>query len=552
MQKISTVVLLLVGLVLIIMVSVYLVLMEFQKKAEISVLNPYSYIPGDARLIYKTNQPLELSANLEFLSPFPEEISDILPINRFRNHLHKSINSPASDTQVLLHNTSLVISWHHAPKSEKDSWLFVLAFPHRKKAEKMMMDVVKQLFPESPIERSDTANQKIYSIAPTENSRQFYLTYDKNFVIISSDKSLILKSVNAGINQKGVQYAQSSFSDVLASSNHTDNLLFIETSEFCGFITDYFFWDHPLSIDCSIISGWISLTVNSDEETPGFDGLLFTNKDLPGIFSTLNFQEPTVTNIINLIPSVPSLVYHHHMPDTELFEHDFGFVLQQNKKYSLHELQKRRFSDVTGMSTDSISDYWTGELAMVLPGELQWENEYPVVLLGVNKFDEILLHPGLGIFFLDSANDNEKSYLPGQLMEISIPGFFQSFTSGLIKDDLRWAIHYDEYIFASAKKENLVKYFEILHKKNDTIVTAEDIIFTNAINDKHNIMLYYSVPVLLNAFEVMFTDRFLDLQELAMPSFPDFGQMTWQFSSGPRDRVYSEIRFKFIENQYFD
>lgn len=554
MQRISAVVLLLAGLVLIIMVSVYLVLMEFQKKAESLALSPFIYIPADAGLIYQSNKPLEFPETFELENPFPEAITGILSLSRFIDLIHKDgpIFNSEANSQILPENTSLVVSWHNIHQPGESNWLFVLAFPHRKKAERIALQIAGLLFPDSYIQKTDTLNQTFYSISATENFRELYIAHDKSFAIISSDKDLIFKSLNAGRNNLGILNTQNTFSELVSNISNKDDHLFIEPSRFCGFFSDYFFWDHPLSIDCSIVSGWISLKVGREKETPGFDGFLFTHRHAPGFFSTLNFQEPAETDIRKLIPSSPSLVYHHYLSDTELFEQDFKFVLQQNQKYALFELYKRRFSDVTGLSTDSISGYWTGELAMVLPGEQQWQNEYPVVLIGATHFEKILQHPGLGIFFLTPAPENETVYLPDQLMEISIPGFFQVFTHGLIKEELRWAIHNDNYIIASAKKENLLKYFEILHIENDTIISSDDVFLQSALNVSHNIMLYYSVPRLLETFEVMFTDRFLDLHELSKTSFPDLGQMIWWFSPEPGDRVISKIQFNFNDSMAVD
>ena len=554
MQRVSSVVLLLAGLVLLIMVSVYLVLMEFQKKAALSAVSPYSYIPADAGMVFRINKPFEFAASFDNNNPFPTEITNIIPLRRFRDLMVKAdtIFDFEEDSRVIPENTSLIISWHNIDKPEESTWLFVIALPHRSKAEKTALYIAEQLFPDSPVLKSDTANLTLYNISISEKYEELHFSTEKNFVVLSSDKNLIFKSLYAARNHSGLANSTDSFSDLVTNTPKEVDCIFIEPSLFCGFITDFFFWDHPLSFDCSLISGWMSLMVSQDKETPGFDGFLLTQMHTSGIFSTLNFQEPAETIIKEFVPMKPSLVYHHHLADIELFEQDFRFVLQQNKKYSLFELHKRRFFDVAGISTDSISGYWTGELAMVLPGEHQWENEYPVLLFGTKNFEELLQHPRLGIFFLTPSYDHETYHLPGRLIEISIPGFFQVFTHGLVKDDLKWAIHNDGYIIGSSKKENLLKYFEILHIEKETITKPNEMFLQNAFNDKHNIMLYFSIPRLLVTFEVMFTDRFLDLQEFSKLSFPEFGQMIMQFSTGPGDRVNSSIRLSFSDSLTVD
>jgi hypothetical protein len=554
MQRVSSVVLLLAGLVLLILVSVYLVLIEFQKRAALSAVGPYSYIPADAGMVCTINKPFEFATTFEKNNPFPKEITNILPIRRFRDLLIKadSVFNSDEDSRVIPENTSLIISWHRMEKPDESTWLFVIALPHRSKAEKSALHITEQLFPDSPIQKTDTANIRLYNISTPDKHEDLHFSTDKNFVVLSKDKDLIFKSLYAGRNQTGLADSPGTFSDLISAKPKETDCLFIEPSLFCDFITDYFFWDHPLSIDCSSISGWLSLKVSRDEKIPGFDGFLVTQRQTPGIFSILNFQEPSETHIKEFIIQKPSLLYHHHLPDTELFDQDFSFVLQQNKKYSLFELHKRRFSDVAGISTDSISGYWTGELAMVLPGEQQWQNEYPVVLLGIKNFEKLLQHPRLGIFFLTPAYDDETNHLPGRLFEISIPGFFQVFTHGLVKDDLKWAILKNDFIVASAKKENLIKYIEILHNEEDTITAPNEMFLQNTFNDKHNIMLYISVPRLMETFEIMFTDKFLNLQEYSKLSIPDLDQMILQFSSGPGDKVNSGIRFSSVNNLLID
>ncbi|TVQ13389.1 MAG: hypothetical protein EA361_09750 [Bacteroidetes bacterium] len=553
MQRVSSVVLLLVGLVLIIMVSVYLVLMEFQKRAALSAVSPYSYIPADAGMVYQLSKPFDFITSKGHNTPFPKEVSDILSLNRFHDLLGKAASIPDFQSNSGLHSdASMFISWHNMEEPGKSNRLFLLALPHRSRAEKSVFHIIENLFPDSRIQKSDTANHTIYSIVSPEMSGELHFFQEKNFMVLSSDKKLLITSKDAARNNTGLINNQTAFSELVINSRKDENRLLIEPSVFCNFITDYFFWDHPLSIDCSLISGWISLNVSRKSETPGFDGFLLTHRQLPGIFSTFKFQEPAGTGMQEFIPAMPSLIYHQYLPDTELFEQDYKFVLQQNKRYSLFELHKRRFQDVAAISTDSLSGYWTGELAMVLPGKQQWQNEYPVVLMGANHFEGLLQHPRLGIFFLTQAPEGETQFLPGPLVEISIPGFFQVFTHGLIKDDLRWAVISEEYVMASARKENLLKYFEQLHIEKDTILRQNDLMLQDALNDEHNIMLYYSVPRLLETFEVMFTDRFLDLQELSKASFPDFGQMMLQFTAGPGDRVNSVIRFSFVDSLSVD
>ena len=546
MQRVSSVVLMLAGLILIIMVSVYLVLMEFQKRAAFSAISPYSYIPADAGMVYQLNKPLDFTTSSDLSNPFPEEISDMLSLSRLNDLMHKAASVPEIKMDFdRLSDASMIISWHNMDKPGKNNRLFLLALPHRSRAEKTAFSILEDLFPDSQIQRSDTANHVLYSIVSPEMSGNLHFFQEKNFMVLSSDKKLLLRSKDAARNNTGLINSQPAFSELPGNSREGERRLLIEPSVFCNFITDYFFWDHPLSIDCSLVTGWISLNAGRNSKTTGFDGLLLTHGQVPGIFSTFKFQEPAGTGMHEFIPAMPSLIYHQYLPDTELFEQDYKFVLQQNKKYSLFELHQRRFQDVAAISTDSISGYWTGELAMVLPGKQQWQNEYPVVLMGAHHFEELLQHPHLGIFFLTQALDGEIHFLPGQLVEISIPGFFQVLTNGLIKDDLRWAVITEEYIMASAKKENLLKYFEQLHMEKDTILVHKDMMLHNALNDKQNIMLYFSVQRLLETFEVMFTDRFLDLKEFSKSSFPDPGEMILQFSAGPGDRVNSEITFRF-------
>ncbi len=549
MQRVSSVVLLLVGLVLIIMVSVYLVLMEFQKRSALSAVSPYNYIPADAGMVYQFNKPLDFAISRELNNPFPEEISDILGLSRFNELMLKAASVPEIKMSFdRLSDASVIITWHSMDKPGQSNRLFLLALPRRSRAEKTVFHIIENLFPDSQIQKSDTANHTLYSIVSPEMSGDLHFFREKNFMVLSSDKKLLIKSKDAARNNTGLINNQTAFSELAINSRKDENRLLIEPSVFCNFITDYFFWDHPLSIDCSLISGWISLNVSLKSETPGFDGFLLTHRQLPGIFSTFKFQEPAGTGMQEFIPAMPSLIYHQYLPDTELFEQDYKFVLQQNKRYSLFELHKRRFQDVAAISTDSLSGYWTGELAMVLPGKQQWQNEYPVVLMGAKHFEGLLQHPRLGIFFLTQAPEGETHFLPGLLVEISIPGFFQVFTHGLIKDDLWWAVITEQYVMASARKENLLKYFEQLHIEKDTILKQNDLMLQDALNDEHNIMLYYSVPRLLETFEVMFTDRFLDLQELSKASFSDLGQMMLQFTAGPGDRVNSGIRFSFVDS----
>jgi hypothetical protein len=513
MQKTSLVVLLLAGLVTVIIFSVYLVLKEFQEKAEMSALSPYSYIPEDATMIYQLNDLIKVSklrpANPSLLQ---ERISGIFSPNNFSdilNFIDSFIGESDGNTNIP-EKITVLISLHLQEEKSEGNYLFVISLSPGRKSEKQIAELIKNLSRDEFISKTEIDNSNIFKFNSDKESLAFFVVPVRNSVLISQNYSLLERSLDAAGEQKSTNNLQA-FKDLIGFTNdHQDNL-FIETGSFSDFTLDYFFWDHPLSIDYSIFSGWQLLKPDLTDSLLRFEGLFISPPD--GFFSSLNFQKPGKSDVWQMIPEDPALLLQIQMPDTELFRQDMTFILKQNKKYSLHELNRRRFNDITALHPDSIKEFWTGELAMVLPGKEPTQNESPVIVLGIRNFESILNHPRLGVFFrkLDSESNNKTNR--DMLFEVTVPGFFPALTHGLIKDDIKWLIPKGEYLLASAHKEDLVNYREYL---------ADSTLFSfTEFNDNHtenelreqNVFFYFSLPLLLENYEIMFTDRFLDMLE---------------------------------------
>lgn len=513
MQKTSLIVLLLSGLVTVIIFSVYLVLKEFQKKAEISALSPYSYIPEDATMIYQLND----LANVSKLMPanpslLQERLSGIFSPNNFSDILNiiDSFNGVGDGNTNIPEKTTILISFHLQEEKSKGNYLFVISLPPDRKSEKQIADFMNKLAVDEFISETEIVSSNIYSFHSDNESEAFFVVPVRNSVLISQNYSLLERSMDAAGQQKSINNLQA-FKDLIGfAGDHSDNL-YIETGSFSDFTLDYFFWDHPLSIDYSIFSGWQLLKPDLTDSLLRFEGLFISPPD--GFFSSLNFQKPGKSEIWQMIPEDPALLLQIQMPDTELFRQDMTFILKQNKKYSLHELNRRRFNDITALHPDSIKEFWTGELAMVLPGKESTQNESPVIVLGIRNFESILNHPRMGLFFrkLDSETNNKTTH--NKLFEVTIPGFFPALTHGLIKDDIKWVIPEGEYLLASAHKEDLVKYREYLADVTLFSFTEFNDNYTEIELTEQNVLFYFSLPLLLENYEIMFTDRFLDLLE---------------------------------------
>ena len=135
MQKTSLVVLLLAGLVTVIIFSVYLVLKEFQEKAEMSALSPYSYIPEDATMIYQLNDLIKVSklrpANPSLLQ---ERISGIFSPNNFSdilNFIDSFIGESDGNTNIPEKITVLISLHLQEEKSEGNLRFIIIMSPGR-------------------------------------------------------------------------------------------------------------------------------------------------------------------------------------------------------------------------------------------------------------------------------------------------------------------------------------------------------------------------------------------------------------------------------------
>ncbi len=513
MQRTPLVVLLLAGLVTVIIFSVYLVLKELQEKAEMSALSPYSYIPEDATMIYQLNDLTNVNKLIP-ASPslIQESLSGIFSIKHFSDILNTivSFTGEADGNVNIPAKTTMLISLHLQEMKSEASYLFVISLPPGRRSEKQIAGMMKNLTVNGFYHRSEKVDSDVFKFSSGPESADLFFIPVRNSLLISQNYSLVKRSLDAAGQNNSIINLQV-FSDIVAfAGDHSDNL-FIESGRLSDFTLDYFFWDHPLSIDYSLFSGWQLLKPDLTDSLIRFQGLFISPPD--GFFSSLNFQKPAKSDIWQMIPDDPALLLQIQMPDTELFRQDLTFVLKQKKKYSLHELNRRRFIDITALHPDSIKDFWTGELAMVLPGKEPLLNEFPVIVIGIRDFESLLNHPRLGLFFrkFDSTKNNKTSHY--ELIEVTIPGFFATLTHGLIKDDIKWVITKGDYLLAAAHKENLAKYQEYLTHKGRFSFPLFNENHKEIKLTEQNILFYFSMPLLLKNYEIMFTDRFLDMIE---------------------------------------
>lgn len=542
MQKTSTLAIVLTSVVLLIIVSVYLVLKNFQQKTMVAATDPYSWVPEDAGLVFHIKNPVLFLESITKTGPMADDLEILLSPNHEFDLLHKldSLFTHHEDINQYWSASSIILSMHPAG-TNKHLLANIISTGETHPAE-MAASLKEHLFPGLSSETEMLPNgQSIHRISAEEGTPVYYSLTPVS-MLLTKERQLLIQAILSEQNKSSVLTANG-FSSLKETAGRFADNLFVNTTSLCSMLQEFSPKSWPLAIHCNNLAGWQSWDVSYNTGELILNGLAHPLTEHNSVLHTLGGQKPRDSEIYNHLPYHTGLFFYFGMGNTEGLSGDstdLSLQFADKEKLAMH---RQRFFDITTLSPDSLFKQWQGELALVFSQPQASDN--PVLIAGAAKGKQWRNHPELGIFFRE-ISQGETSSGPWQpdIFQINIPGFFPVLTGGMITEDMNFAAFTNDFVIAANDPATLNEYLESLRFGQNFRMSEAHRHLKEILPTGQNILLHISPAILLNglnpdAHKENQWSNFSYSEELG-----NFRHISLQYLPGPGSMAFSNMVVK--------
>ncbi|TVQ10770.1 MAG: hypothetical protein EA361_13445 [Bacteroidetes bacterium] len=476
-----------------VILAVYLVLRDFQKKALQTATDPFLLIPADAELIFHIKKPALFRESFALTGPLGQDIDAIFSGKNPTGLIHR-IDSLAAAYPALsdYRNTaSAFLSIHPEGNTPLQNFLLHVSFPSRVDQESLHSFIREKLFSGMSFSSHGENRQTIWSSEKSEDQPLIHYTFSNNVLSVSSSAILLPKT--ADLQETGQSLASDSrFNTLRNSAGRFSDNLFIRTHTLCHLIQNQHPGKSPLNLPCEDLAGWQlwDVSYNAGE-------LLFTGYAQPGMhgqkfIDLLSEQQKKESNIAQHIPLHTQTIAYLGVSDTRTFSSGYEQWLTINELQEGFQRQRTRFKDLSGIDPDSLPLIWNGELAWIVPEST--EANQGVVLLGIHNKDLLLQNPELKVFITDiSPEESSEMLFAEEVYRVTLPGMFPVLSAGVVKDDFPYFAFSGNYLVASHSLEKLKAYISALRFGFNFTKSEEAELMDEFMQSGQNIFIYQSL-----------------------------------------------------------
>lgn len=493
MRRVPLISIILSLVTLAVILAVYLVLRDFQKKAMQTSTDPFLLIPADAELIFHIKKPALFRESFALTGPLGQDIDAIFSGENPTGLIHKidSLAAAYPSLSDYRNTASALLSIHPDGNMPLGNFLLQVSFPSRVDQESLHTFIREKLFPGMGFASHTENRQTIWS--SEESADQPFMHYSFNNNILSVSSSAFLLQNTADLHEAGQNLASDSrFNTLRNSAGRFSDNLFIRTHTLCHLTQNLHHGNSPLNLPCEDLAGWQlwDVSYNAGE-------LLFTGYAQPGMhgqkfIDILTEQQKKESNIAQHIPLHTQTIVYLGISDTETFSPDYEQWLVINELQEDFQRQRTRFKDLSGIDPDSLPRFWNGELAWIVTESS--EASEGIVLLGIQNKDQLLQNPDLKVFITDISSDESSEMLfAEELYRAALPGMFPVLSGGLVKNDFPYFAFSGNYLVASHSLEKLKAYLNTLRFGFNFTKSEEAELMDEFMQSGQNIFLYQSL-----------------------------------------------------------
>ncbi len=493
MRRLHLIVFIISIVTVVVIVSTYLILKDFQRKSLQFTADPFLWISDDAEFIFHSRKPALLIESFAYTGLLGKNITLSLGLSnayKFIQNLDSLLNDHPT-FQKIWEESELVFSLYLKKDLSGPSFIAQLNLPLTSQNLNLDKFLRENIFSNFEIENIEYGNETVYKFFSANEN--FYCSIRDNSVIFSTE----LENPGTGSQQDQIKKslsADNGFNLIRKAAGQFSDNLYFRTSKLCKLADPEFLNDFPLNIGCENLAGWQVWDVSYDAAALILSGLAQSEVFGEKFTDNLAGQEAVSSNITEYISLSSSAVVTLGLSDTDKFAeniHDWLEITQQTEET---ELYRRKFTDITATNPDSLPQIWNGKLAWVKPEKEESEG---ILILGVDSLmKSVFEHKELSLFITDEdINYEDETIFAPEIKRISIPGFFHLLTYGLVKDDFTFFSITGNYLIASKSIQPLVRYLEKI-RFGYSLANSEEMEQINELmRENQNLFFYFSNPL---------------------------------------------------------
>ncbi|MFN3555297.1 MAG: hypothetical protein ACK4VN_04955 [Bacteroidales bacterium] len=527
-QRVPLVAIGLASLVLMIIIGVYLVLRHMQQQATTLASDPYELVPDDANFVFHVKNPALFLQSVTRTGPMASDLEVLLSTGRGFPllHLADSLLTHHQEPARLLGELSLIISRHPGQTEDENLLLFNLLAPSRASQNQLISLLRSDFLPNSSEQSEKIADHTLWVLTQPGGTTWYYATV-QNTLLLSAHRNLLLKALQGAQTGENISSAIAFTGLRNAAGRFADNL-YVQTPELYQFGTQFF--SIPRLLNIPHLAGWHGWDVTYNPGELLLNGFADPDRRNTTFLTHLAFQQPRQPEMFDKLPRQLAFLLYLGVSETEaFFPSNTPQASLENPTPPLRDYELR-FMDVSRLHPDSIYNHWTGELAST--GFAGRDSLQSIVLVGCHDCQALLEHPDLQVFL----RTHEESASEGQtILAVSIPGFFQSMTRGLVAEDMHFALYSEGYLVAATHEQALYDYLEAMRFGQHFGESNAAVQLQTLLPEKQNLLFHLS-PALATPWAQKTTPQ----QEQSDPrSLQTFSQLSIQWIAGSGNLFFS-------------
>lgn len=474
-----------------VIMTVYLVLRDFQRKAQQITTDPFSGIAADAELIFHIKKPALFRESFALTGPLGQDLEAIFTGGNPTRIIHR-IDSLASADPLLSdyrNNAIALLSMHPQGNTPLGNFLLQVAFPSRMDEQALNTFIQEKLFPGTGF-TSRTENQRtFYSTEKSEDRPRIHYSINHNILAVSSKLQLIQQMDQ----EAGADIASDSrFNTLRNSAGRFSDNLFIRTQTLCHLTQNSQGSHYPLNLPCDDIAGWQLWDVSYNAGEMLFTGYAQSGLHGQKFVDNLAGQQKKESSIAQHIPLNTQTIIYLGVSDIEKFSSTFDQWLTINEKQQDYQRQQERFEDLSGIHPDSLPGIWSGELAWVV-SETSRSN-HGLLLLGIHDKEQFLENIGLEAFIAEVLpGESSEMLFASEIYRANLPGLLPVISEGIVKHDFPYFSFSGNYLVAAESQEELEAYINALRFGFNFERSEEAILMEEFMQSGQNLFLYQSL-----------------------------------------------------------
>ncbi len=519
----------------------------YTEKINAPISNAINAIPENASIIIESKKASTVWKKISETNIVWEELLGIKAIKNINDDI-LSVDSLIQTNiaiQDVLKNQSLFFSFH---KTEKKQFELLVSFSlpdltYQSKADNFLKAINNQ-------KEIIFENYKSQKIGFLSNTGKFYFSWLNGTIVLSKDKSLILKSIDQGATQKTILNNPNFQKIIRSAGKSVEASVFINYKELSHSLLPFVSLESQINLETinkfSGFSGWdFSIKPNAIL----CNGFTYSNDSLNNFLSIFKGQEPQSIEIQKVLPSRISFLLTYELSNKQLFFSKYEKLLSKielkNQKIFFENFSTTYKMDLK-FEIQKILDNEMG-LAVIESKDDLKSNSFAVIRsVDVGKSLEILNDIQKKIKENSEEKTDSAHFQSYTISQIQLPGMLKHVFGNLFESiEQNYYTAVGDYIIFSNSIESMKLFITDFENKKTLANDKNYKMYSENIASEANFYMYSSITRSTSFYASALNEKLKSdfIEHLSL--FKKFEAFSVQFSPTNNDLFYSNIYLKY-------